>query len=282
MSESTVALVLFLVIIGAVFVYVFRKKIITALIFIGIALIGFAFFKSSDYQIAGDIGEAETSLTQTVGDWWSALQSGYTKAQEFYAWFTKSQQLQTELAETDPGVVLTSLQSSYDYLKGIANNLATIELPTQEQLQSYSPAERESFLQNMSQFFAEANVQNQTVPSDEVPPGAVAIQSGLFTDDLALETAQGQVTQYRLDSGVLAIFVKELKLPYGPEQGLYLASVQDGQTVLSDEFLFVGPLKANQGNQLYFIPQTPGIEQYNTAFVYSPVLQQVYAIAPLR
>ena len=283
MQESLSALALFFVIIAIVLLYVFRKQILTVAIFLALAFVGFLFFKNAtDYPVSNDLRSAEQSISGTISKLWQSIVSGYTTAQSMYKLFTANDQIQQQFAESDTVTIINSVTESYEKLKNLTTSLPTIDLPSTSEVEQFSDVEKTHFLQTITELFTSVTIDSAEPIQDEVPTDAVKIAEGLFTNELALTTAQGLITQYQLDSGVLALYFKELKVPFGPELGVYLAEVQDQNTVLSDEFLFVSPLKAVQGNQLYFLPNDERIQRFNTVFIYSSVLNQVYAIAPLR
>lgn len=205
---------------------------------------------------------------------WAELRSNLEKASlafknvqdsEFIAEATKVLQLQNKLLGSQGEQMEPNLPTSTEY-EGLSVN-------EQELVQ-------ESFLNQLKSFTS--RVQQKSVVNDPLPQNIQVVKQGLLTDEYAMETAQGLVTIYRQDSGLLYLYIQELEIPNGPDLELYLAEVDPKTELPTEDFYYIADLKAIAGNQLYVLPESVPVEVLNTFFIYTPLTATVYAAAPLR
>lgn len=205
---------------------------------------------------------------------WSELRSNLEKASlaiknvqdsDFISEATKVLEFQKQLLGSGPDMPESTLPTTTEYEKLSKNEQELVQTSFLDQLKSLTP-----------------RVQQKSVVNDPLPVNIQVVKQGLLTDNYALETAQGLVTIYRQDSGLLYLYIQELEIPNGPDLELYLAEVDPETELPTEDFYYIADLKAIAGNQLYVLPESVPVEVLNTFFIYTPLTATVYAAAPLR
>lgn len=163
--------------------------------------------------------------------------------------------------------------------------LDSVQLPTQSEYDSLNEEDQLAVKNQVIEAFSQLPDETAVarIPLDDKPPvNAQVVKQGLFTDQMSVGKAQGLCTIYTSMLNTYTVYIQELEVTYGPELGLYLASVEPINQTVDSTFFYIGPLKGISGNQSYTLPKDVNINQYDTIFIYSPVVDTVYAAAPLR
>lgn len=274
--NSFYPLAVFLLVIAVIAVFIYRKTIIHVLFAIITISIVFAVMRqnSAGLQTQTPIVDQVTNVIQSFTSWFNGAKS-------LYSALNTSAELKQKFDTFSGTQSLQKITTAYSAIKSASNSIPELALPTSEEVEGYTPTQKQDFFTSIADFFAE--LPNTNPPAnDQVPPNAKERLRGMFTKDLALTTAQGEVIVYDLEKSLMAVYIRELQVPQGPELGVYMATVEPNNTLHTQDFLYIGPLKSTQGNQVYLVPKNADNVVHNTVFIYSPVLSQVYAIAPLR
>jgi hypothetical protein len=274
--QSLQPLLIFLLIIALFAIYIFRKQLLHFVIALVLSVGGYLVFNqysSSNVETAPETLNVKFSF-ETITSW-------FTTSRSLYSTFQDSTAIQQKLGIVSAVEKVESIKQAIDFINSTSTVVDSITLPTEEEAKALNALQQESLLQRVRTALSKYTPEKVTV-NDQVPADATLVQKGLFTDKLAYSFARGEVSVYSLGTATSAVYVKELNVPFAPGLGLYMAKVAEGTEVLSEDFLLIGPLKAVNGNQLYFVPSAEMLVGYNTVFIYSPVLAQVYAIAPLK
>ena len=124
-------------------------------------------------------------------------------------------------------------------------------------------------------------------PSDEwvTSPAPVASPQTLSTGAFrSLEhAAHGNALLVRLADGSLIVRFEQFEVENGPDLRVYLSTAQpDGPpSALDDDFLDLGGLKGNIGDQNYVIPDGTDLARYRSVSVWCRRFSVGFAVAPV-
>jgi len=122
-------------------------------------------------------------------------------------------------------------------------------------------------------------MKNQTMMEEKAMMEEKTIQTyeGIFvgTGD-GIHDAQGLVRTISLDNGNTVLRLENFKATNGPDLYVYLAT--DGK---ASEFVSLGKLKANNGNQNYDIPENTNLEKYNKVLIWCKTFGVLFGNAEL-
>lgn len=114
----------------------------------------------------------------------------------------------------------------------------------------------------------------ETQGTETVPP--VAMVSGIFVGvGDGIHNAQGTAKVLSLDDSTL-LRLEDFKATNGPDLHVYLATDEK-----ATDYVDLGPLKANIGNQNYKIPAGLDLTKYDTALVWCKQFSVLFGHAPL-
>ncbi|MEM1378844.1 MAG: DM13 domain-containing protein [Pseudomonadota bacterium] len=98
-----------------------------------------------------------------------------------------------------------------------------------------------------------------------------AVASGAFRDADAAHRGQGNATILRNGSGETVLRLTEFEVTNGPDLEVWLSSVADPQAsrdVSNGEWVSLGQLKGNIGDQTYTIPADTDLSQYRSVVIW--------------
>ncbi|MDE2750420.1 MAG: DM13 domain-containing protein [Chloroflexota bacterium] len=126
----------------------------------------------------------------------------------------------------------------------------------------------------------------QAAPVDDrsAVNGARALASGEFQALDALHWGVGEATIYELADATRILRFEDFRSAPGGDVRVYLA--RDHQPLsalqLGDDFLDLGRLKGNVGDQSYFLPANHDLSVYNSAVVFCRQFNMSITVATLR
>lgn len=114
----------------------------------------------------------------------------------------------------------------------------------------------------------------------ETGPAAVAM--GMFMDADDFHRGSGSATMFRGPDGSHILRFEDFMVTNGPALSV-LISKAEGITSSENlgEYLDLGPLKGNVGNQNYQVPAGTDVGEYKTVVIYCVPFRVVFATAPL-
>jgi hypothetical protein len=95
----------------------------------------------------------------------------------------------------------------------------------------------------------------------------------------------GTATIYELPDGSRTLRLENFATDNGPDLYVYLSAAPDSndeQTVLNNEYVSLGQLKGNQGNQNYELPADLDVAAYNSVTVWCQQFSVNFTTAPLQ
>ena len=129
----------------------------------------------------------------------------------------------------------------------------------------------------------------RTTAAPQAPAGTmvaaastVALASGKF-HGVHHET-EGTATVYRLPDGKRVLRFTQFSTSNGPDVRIYLVAASDAKdnaTVTTAGFVELGPMKGNQGDQNYDIPESVDLTKYRAVTVWCRRFAVNFATAPL-
>jgi hypothetical protein len=121
-----------------------------------------------------------------------------------------------------------------------------------------------------------------TVTSDDTTTSTIdmpqIIASGQFVGvNDGIHNAEGQAKVLNLVDGKQLLRFEDFKTTNGPDLYVYLATDSTAQ-----DFVSLGELKANIGNQNYEIPEGTDLSKYNTALVWCKQFSVLFGSAEIK
>lgn len=124
------------------------------------------------------------------------------------------------------------------------------------------------------------------VVSEGLPPElqVTTLAQGRFRDADAIHKGEGIATIFATPSGASVLRFTEFSGTNGPDLKVWLvkaASVQGSGDVKASEWLSLGPLKGNKGDQNYVIPEGVDIADYRSVVIWCKQFGVLFAAADL-
>jgi hypothetical protein len=138
----------------------------------------------------------------------------------------------------------------------------------------------------MPEATTEAAMLEPTVAAEEArptPAEPVALVSGEFHD--VTHHGSGTATIFRLPDGQHILRFENLDVLNGPDLYVWLSAAEDAddaRTILDAEYVELGRLKGNIGNQNYEIPAEVDLSQIKSVTIWCRQFSVNFATAPLR
>jgi|FLYN01.1.fsa_nt_gi hypothetical protein len=139
----------------------------------------------------------------------------------------------------------------------------------------------------MAATMAVAAATSVTVPEDEetMPEmtDPVILSSGSFIRIDALHEAEGTATIYQLPDGSRVLRLEDFRSTNGPDLHVILSTDPNPRShdALGENYVELGRLKGNVGNQNYDIPADVDLSQFQSVVIYCQQLQVVFSMATL-
>ena len=114
--------------------------------------------------------------------------------------------------------------------------------------------------------------------------GPSVVKSGAFRDADSFHTGEGSATLYELPDGSHVLRFEDFRVTNGPDLRVILASHPDPMSrgnVHSGEYVELGKLKGNIGNQNYPLPEGLSPDDYNSVIIYCKPFQVLFSVAAL-
>lgn len=111
-----------------------------------------------------------------------------------------------------------------------------------------------------------------------------AIAGGSFRDADDFHKGRGEVALYETAGGLLIIRFTDFEVTNGPDLKVYLVKASDIQSaddVTASEWLSLGPLKGNIGDQNYVLPDTAAAGAYGSVVIWCEQFSVLFAAADL-
>lgn len=122
---------------------------------------------------------------------------------------------------------------------------------------------------------------DEPMPETAVEPARLL--SGSFVDADVFHQGSGQVIVYQLEDGSRVLRLEDFEVTNGPDLHVLLATGEQptNRDDLGD-YVDLGPLRGNVGNQNYDIPAGTNLAQYNSIVIYCVPFHVVFSTATLN
>ena len=129
---------------------------------------------------------------------------------------------------------------------------------------------------------AEATPAATAAPTATPHTGPAAVATGMFRDADDFHRGSGSATMFRGPDGNHILRFEDFMVTNGPALSVLLSQAT-GITSSENlgEYLDLGPLKGNIGNQNYDVPAGTDVAAYQTVVIYCVPFRVVFATAPL-
>ncbi len=178
------------------------------------------------------------------------------------------------------GVVVWYLGSPLFIDRTIEEELP-FELPSQAEMEAMPEIERQALATEVMGTAAAMpdKPMEEAMPAGEQP---TALRSGGFVGADRFHQGSGTATIFELPDGRRLLRLEDFMVTNGPDLHVLLATgpAPTGRGDLG-EYVDVGPLKGNIGNQNYDIPDDLDLEAYHSVVVYCVPFHVVFATAGL-
>jgi hypothetical protein len=121
-----------------------------------------------------------------------------------------------------------------------------------------------------------------TESDDAMGSGAVALVMGEFEDIDNLHQGTGTATVYELDDGSHVLRLEDFEVTNGPDLHVYLVPASNPANDDIVDFVELGGLKGNIGNQNYEIPSDVDPTGFGSVVIYCQPFHVIFSIANLN
>lgn len=167
-----------------------------------------------------------------------------------------------------------------DELQELETNLEAT-LPSPEELDQMPEEARQVLEDQMMQVAAALPTEpvEEPMPAEAQP---VAVRQGQFVDADDFHRGSGSATIYQLPDGSYLLRLEDFEVTNGPDLHVLLASnPRPTSSADKGEYIDLGQLKGNVGNQNYEIPAGTDISQYQSVVIYCMPFRVVFSTATL-
>jgi hypothetical protein len=113
---------------------------------------------------------------------------------------------------------------------------------------------------------------------------ATVLASGEFRDADAVHRGSGTAEVFRGEDGTLTLRFTDFEVTNGPDLKVWLvksAGVTSSADVVGSDYLALGPLKGNIGDQNYAIPPGTEVSAYGSAVIWCEQFSVLFSAAEL-
>lgn len=124
---------------------------------------------------------------------------------------------------------------------------------------------------------------DEAFPAAEGASSSQALESGTFSG--VVHPTTGAATIYRLADGTRLLRLTNFKTSNGPDVHVYLvaaADAKDSATVAHADFIDLGTMKGNMGDQNYALGPDVDLAKYRTVSIWCKRFAVNFGAAPLR
>jgi len=154
------------------------------------------------------------------------------------------------------------------------------------------PQEQQDVLMEMAEDNAEmasqtamAMLEDETEMDDEMPTGEpVVLSTGIFGAFDAVHRGSGSATIYQLSDGSRVLRLESFSVTNGPDLHVLLTSNVPSSILesINDDYIDLGQLRGNMGNQNYAIPDDIDLQNYSAAVIYCMPFRVNFTVAELE
>ena len=160
-----------------------------------------------------------------------------------------------------------------------------LEIPNEVEMAEMSAEEVEEMRVEMEATAAAMpdTEMDEAMPAGDATGDPVAVRQGEFVDADSFHQGEGTATIYELPDGSFVLRLENFMVTNGPDLHMILATgaAPTGRGDLG-EYVDLGSLKGNIGDQNYEIPADVDLNQYQSIVVYCMPFHVVFSVASLN
>ena len=122
---------------------------------------------------------------------------------------------------------------------------------------------------------------NEVLPADFM---ATAVRAGQFRDADVAHRGEGKAEILLSGAGTALLRLTDFTVTNGPDLKVWLVKAADPQSsgdVKQSEWVSLGPLKGNKGDQTYIVPAGTDIDAYGSVVIWCEQFGVLFSPAPL-
>lgn len=130
---------------------------------------------------------------------------------------------------------------------------------------------------------AEAIIQPDTEMADDMPAEEpTVLSSGTFNEIDVVHRGEGSATIYELPDGSNVLRLEDFRVTNGPQLHVLLSPAADPRNSAEvGDYVDLGELRGNVGNQNYDIPADVDLSEYESVVIYCLPFRVVFSVATL-
>lgn len=204
-------------------------------------------------------------------------------------WFLASPLFINNVVDEDFPVTQAGLaqvsQASLDQMEKEIGDQLSFELPKAEQLAEMPADELKQMETEIMAASAEMpdKAMDDPMPAEAATDSPVAVAQGQFKDADSFHQGSGSATIYQLPDGSHVLRFEDFTATNGPDLHVILTShpAPTSHADIMDNYIDLGSLKGNIGNQNYDIPADIDVSQFQSVVIYCMPFHVVFATATL-
>ena len=153
-------------------------------------------------------------------------------------------------------------------------------LPEEEQTMYIEMSETNS---DMALNMARARMEDDTESDETMPDEPTVLAMGEFIEIDRIHSGEGMATIYELPDGSRVLRFENFRVTNGPDLHVILTTSADprSRSEVGDDYVDLGQLKGNVGNQNYEIPADVDLESIQSVVIYCQPFHVVFSTATL-
>ena len=153
---------------------------------------------------------------------------------------------------------------------------------SREEVMAMAPEERETVMADV--MAAAAAMPDKPMDEPMGPGEPTVLRSGRFVDADAVHKGSGDAALYALPDGSHLVRFENFRVTNGPDLYVYLARHPNPTEAahVGSEFVNLGKLKGNIGNQNYPIPDDVNVEDYGSVVIWCQLFGVLFSPAALN
>jgi hypothetical protein len=159
-----------------------------------------------------------------------------------------------------------------------------IQIPPQEELDQMSEETKNALELSITQKMADMpdDVMEESMPEPETANPEVVLL-GSFQDADSFHKGSGDAAIYALADGSNVLRLENFEVTNGPDLYVYLVAKQNpSESEVEGDFVNLGRLKGNKGNQNYAIPQEIDLDAYQSIVIWCQAFSVLFSTANLN
>ena len=197
-------------------------------------------------------------------------------------WYLASPLFINRTVDEDFPINLPSIEEASEMS---AEEVENVLVDAMEELEGLSDDEKTKVEERLHELAAlmPDKAMDDDMPSSDGSTTAKVLREGQFVDADSFHKGSGKVTIYRLPDKKRILRFEDFKVTNGPDLHVILSSNPNptNKSDIGDDYIDLGSLKGNLGNQNYDMPANAKLSKYKSVVIYCQPFHVVFATATL-